>query len=591
MRKIIPFTLTLLLLPLLLSCGHGGYRATLNHIDTLLRTDPSIALAITDSLSQYESNMSRAEQMRTRLYRGVARIRTYNPVTDDSTATAVARYYDSHGTPNDRMMAYYLLGCTYRDLGDTPMQLECLQKAAESADTTRADCDYYTMSSIYGHMANLYNNQHLASDELEAIRNYERYCWKSKDTLYAIGGYELRYRPYYTLQRFDSVRSILLNSRKLYEKHGYKNRAASSIFAIIAIDIDSCKYEEAGELFKIYEEGSGFFDENGNIEKGMEIYYYYKGRYVQSQGDNRKAIALYHKALSGGFDEAAYKGLLSVYGELHNPDSTLKYSRLFAESNDSSWLSKNSQTVEQMTAMYDYSRHKKTAEENAVRAEHAEKTRTRLFLLLLAVIFASAYIYNKVRKRSKEKISHISQLYQKTNLLLADTSSELNRLKEEFQRRTDEDTTALNEYKQENADAMDEIQRLNSAIDNYRKQMERTIEDRMEKEFFTTDCYERFRKMSDSSEKTKPGRKDWNTLTSLFCQHFPKHHTYLTASNLRDMQYRYAMLARMGFDDVQIMTLTDKSKQQINKTKQQVNRKLFGQDTAKNLRQNLKQLY
>ena len=244
-----------------------------------------------------------------------------------------------------------------------------------------------------------------------------------------------------------------------------------------------------------------------------------------------------------------------------------------------------------MTAMYDYSRHKKQAEENAVRAEHAERIRTRLFSLLLAVILASAYIYNKVRKRSKEKISHISQLYQKTNLLLADTSSELNRLKEEFQRRTDEDTTALNEYKQENADAMDEIQRLNSAIDNYRKQMERTIEDRMEKEFFTTDCYERFRKMSDSSEKTKPGRKDWNTLTSLFCQHFPKHHTYLTASNLRDMQYRYAMLARMGFDDVQIMTLTDKSKQQINKTKQQVNRKLFGQDTAKNLRQNLKQLY
>ena len=49
--------LSLLLLPLLLSYGHGGYRATLNHIDTLLRT---------------------------RFYRGVARIRTYKSVTDDS---------------------------------------------------------------------------------------------------------------------------------------------------------------------------------------------------------------------------------------------------------------------------------------------------------------------------------------------------------------------------------------------------------------------------------------------------------------------------------------------------------------------------
>ena len=76
--------LSLLLLPLLLSYGHGGYRATLNHIDTLLRTNPNTALAVIDSLSQYESNMSRAEQMRTRFYRGVARIRTYKPVTDDS---------------------------------------------------------------------------------------------------------------------------------------------------------------------------------------------------------------------------------------------------------------------------------------------------------------------------------------------------------------------------------------------------------------------------------------------------------------------------------------------------------------------------
>ncbi|MBQ6186717.1 MAG: hypothetical protein IJK49_02060, partial [Prevotella sp.] len=189
MRKIISLTL---LLPLLLSCGHGGYRATLSHVDSLLRTDPATALAITDSLMQDSTRLSRAEQMRTRLYRGVARIRTYNPVTDDSTAKALAKYYDSHGTPNDRMMAYYLLGCTYRDLGDTPMQLECLQKAAEVADTTRTDCDYYTMVSIYGHMANLYDKQILPEEELKILKLAETCARKDNDTLSVFKAFELR---------------------------------------------------------------------------------------------------------------------------------------------------------------------------------------------------------------------------------------------------------------------------------------------------------------------------------------------------------------------------------------------------------------
>ena len=170
MRKIFYFILALLLLA---CCQRGETSRTLSHVDSLLRTDPATALAITDSLLQDSTRMSRAEQMRTRLYRGVARIRTYNPVTDDSTATAIARYYDSHGTSNDRMMAYYLLGCTYRDLGDTPMQLECLQKAAEVADTTRNDCDYYTMVSIYGHLQRLYHQQALPKEELCVIKaNY-----------------------------------------------------------------------------------------------------------------------------------------------------------------------------------------------------------------------------------------------------------------------------------------------------------------------------------------------------------------------------------------------------------------------------------
>ena len=255
MRKIISLTL---LLPLLLSCGHGGYRATLNHIDTLLRTDPNTALTVIDSLSQYESNMSRAERMRTRLYRGVARIRTYNPVTDDSTATAIARYYDSHGTPNDRMMAYYLLGCTYRDLGDTPMQLECLQKAAESADTTRNDCDYYTMSSIYGHLANLYHKQVLPEEELKALKVLGECAKKDNDTISFLQSFELQMRAYTLSKEIDKVLCIADSARKNYKYLGYDNMAATLLITPISLYLDRADYKKAKDGASIKKKSNNY---------------------------------------------------------------------------------------------------------------------------------------------------------------------------------------------------------------------------------------------------------------------------------------------------------------------------------------------
>lgn len=56
------------------------------------------------------------------------------------------QFFDDHGTPNDRLLAHYLLGRAYHDHGEAPMALECYQKAADCADTLSADCDYSQLS-------------------------------------------------------------------------------------------------------------------------------------------------------------------------------------------------------------------------------------------------------------------------------------------------------------------------------------------------------------------------------------------------------------------------------------------------------------
>lgn len=70
------------------------------------------------------------------LLRADAQNKAYIDFTTDSVMLQVADYYDQHGTANEQMRAHYLLGCTYRDLKDVPMEQQCFLEATEKADTT-----------------------------------------------------------------------------------------------------------------------------------------------------------------------------------------------------------------------------------------------------------------------------------------------------------------------------------------------------------------------------------------------------------------------------------------------------------------------
>ena len=109
---------------------------------------------------------SRRQLMRHELLRAKAMNKAYVDFTvggdlqsPDSVMRVVADYYDRHGTPNERMEAHYLLGCTYRDMGEAPRAIDCYLDAAACADTTAKNCDYYTLASIYAQMAKLYHQR------------------------------------------------------------------------------------------------------------------------------------------------------------------------------------------------------------------------------------------------------------------------------------------------------------------------------------------------------------------------------------------------------------------------------------------------
>ncbi|MBO4801857.1 MAG: hypothetical protein J5545_08345, partial [Bacteroidaceae bacterium] len=179
---------------LLAACGGGKrYHALMHEADSLLTAGDAVAayrlLAAADS---QKTAWSRREEMDYELLKAQAQNLAYVDFQTDSVLRIVARYYDRHGTPNQRLRAHYLLGCTYRDLHEAPLALLSWEDAVACADTLSPACDFATLFRVYGQMADVYFRQFMPEKELVVRENFCHYALLAGDTLNYIRGLLLR---------------------------------------------------------------------------------------------------------------------------------------------------------------------------------------------------------------------------------------------------------------------------------------------------------------------------------------------------------------------------------------------------------------
>lgn len=62
-------------------------------------------------------------------------------MTNDSLAIGLCRQLEGDGTPNERLLAHYILARTYVAMDDVPQAIEELQKATAMSDSSNSDCD------------------------------------------------------------------------------------------------------------------------------------------------------------------------------------------------------------------------------------------------------------------------------------------------------------------------------------------------------------------------------------------------------------------------------------------------------------------
>ena len=357
------------------------------------------------------------------------------------TVDSLVSYFDHHGSANDRMMAHYVQGRVYHDMGEAPRALECYQRAAEQADTTRTDCDLYTLYAVYGQMATLFHRQYLPDDEMQAQEMAERIAWKDRDTLNALKAFELRIRPYYLNGEKDSMLFVAKKAREKYLTAGYRKEAAQVVYISLNICLDRQNVSEARQWLGIYEQESGNFDEDGNLIKGG-MFYYDKGRYLLQIGQIDSAKLYFEKTLAKGLPEAGYKGLLSVYEQKKKPDSIAKYAKLFAAANDSNFMHVNQQQVEQVRASYNYRKHVKEAQ----RLKEANTLRGWLLCLGLLTLLVLLFLLLWVRAKARERKRRLQELHRineelqaKYVLLTEDYEQKLEEMKLQQEQAADSD--------------------------------------------------------------------------------------------------------------------------------------------------------
>ena len=487
-------------------------------------------------------------------------------MTNDSLALDLAEWFDDHGTPNEQMRAYYILGRTYADLGEAPQAIEAYNDAIERADTTDVDCNYKTLARVHAQKAELFYYQLMADKMIFEERQAMHYSLIAKDTmqyLYCYGmlaeGYEMKNIP-------DTAFAILSDTYLLYKKVREPELAAGLCCSMADICRQLKNYILAEKYMKEYETQSGFFDEKGNIESGKEIYYSCKGHLFLDTFDKNNAEYYFRKLLrvSNNYSQksAALIGLRQFYIVYLNRDSLVKYTQLSDSFNSIVNVEAEMQKTLQVQSMYDYTRSELKASQ---KSREAERLRYLLIIvaslsIILILLFAIVYIRHQHAQR----------------LLQSQYQAEMEKLVQ-----AQEDLLALRSEQSVSksllAQKEQEIKNLQEAAEQHRHKIHTlqgyALNERLQQAPVTLRLNQYLRK----DPYQLPTFEDWRDLKILINHEIPSFYDTLNVETfkLNDFEYDVCVLLRLQFSPANIAKLKKCTPAYITQIRKGIYKKIF----------------
>lgn len=553
------------------SCSNRKYEQTITRADNLMELSQDSArsaLAILDSIRPDLSKMGKSTQMRYQLVYAKGMNKGYVDFTTDSLMKEIVDYYDNHGTCQQQMLAHYLLGCVYRDLGDSPASLSCYNDAVEKVDTTSSDCDYKLLTRVYEQQGALFLSQSMPQKALSAYQKAEKYAWIAKDTLSAVLSYEHLGNIYEYMGNMNKVIEVYENASRRYRQYGYPVQAARALGGAIQALILTKQYAKAKKYMDVFEAESGYFQKDSCYSYiNYSHYYYLKGLYCLESHSNS---AKYWFTKCQEFAKTNNNKSFSAYAwylyyiKHQQMDSVAKYSEQAFAYNDSANLDMEHDLMQKMQAIYDYDRWKNVAHNEEIKATRANLTLLVSILVSVSVIIIGILTFLVYRKKRKLELQEKEEQENLIRQQIYDTKQELELLRTVNDRKIadviKEKEQTINKLKEDLKDIRDKYS--NSSLSDV---------DILLKE---SSIYKRI-KYLELHPKEIMRENDWIELEETIEQLIPSF-IPLLKNRLNVMAYRICLLVKLEISTSSIAILLGLSSSAISKYRKVMLEKLCG---------------
>ncbi len=586
-----------------LSCGDTKVMRNVATADSLTEVNQQEAVRFIDSVARADKGMSRNGRMKLLLLRMKALNKLDCPLDTDTLASLV-KYFDRHGSANDRMLANYILGCYYIGKGNSPEAMRYLHLAAEAADTTDAGCDWRTLHKVHVHTALQLMAKNALTDAMTENALALKFAMAAKDTLNAIITLEQRSNIY--LNQGQDAKAFDIRSKLygMYKNHGYDKEAAISVWSLVSMLAKRGNLAAAKRCIGIFEKESGLIDSIGNIEKGREAYYVDKGIYMFKLNKIDSAEYYFRKCLgntNSHFNcKDSYEGLEDVYKKRHIPDSVAKYAELARITTDSMYAEMNTTHLQQMRAMYNYNEYKLSAEVYKRKALSARLTTIIIALVVsILAICVAIYIRKKRRARRMEVIKYERsidelekarlELYTVNEKQQAEMARMIKEKTDEIERQRKTDESYIHELKRSRDELHDLSERqkaeFNRLIEAKDAQIDQLYQEKQKYEKVKTRM-DNINKYSDKpivKQLKHHAKHDFTPMTkeeiSRLKELFAGEEGFSKIDNIvNEYEYQVCMLIRTGFTPSDICILMNTSKSSIANVRKKLYKKLTGRN-------------
>lgn len=543
-----------LLLTALVACTeHGEFERRLAVADSLIAAEPDSAYRMLDAMSDEARQMPQAKRMRHLLLRTQAQRHAGIGFTSDSISNLLVSYYNAHGTPNERMTAHYLKGCSYLELGDEPATLRCFNEAVGTADTSALDCNYAQMGDIYGQIARIYNNHAMPDSALRAYGLAEHYARKANDTINVITIWGNKSNVLIDLGRISEALELREKAAERFKAMGYSKKAARVKGLCIKWYIQQGELDKAKAAMDEYEAISGYSRIKDETKSGWESYFHIKGTYYLE---------------TGKLDSANY------------------YFKKLKLASDTLFNIQTAQKLQNAQSMYNYMRHQEAAHRKELESKNVQLRLYRgiAFILLFAAVMSVFVLLLRRRiRRNERQLVVVKRENSRLNVLIGNNNRKLDELNGLIEEKISI-ITALND--QLNQQAIDlnsyhkqaeTIQQLNERIAHYETEMMNQVTanlmNRLAEEPALMVVFQKLK-----ARKEYLSKSEWTDLYSTAEKYFPALCNIKTNPKVSVSEYQICVLTRLGLRINDIIYLTQISASNISNMRSRMLSKLFGEE-------------